>query len=247
MKCFIAFSTIAGLSAISTSAFQVPFATRAVVPKKKVVAREAVAKKEIAKKVKVAPKVAPKKVVAKATSKPKKNIVKKVSPGAKKALIKKKTAAKTVKKTPQAKKGPPESRGYPMLNLNFRFKKISGGGNKGPKVEFKIPDFSDPKLQIKRDPAFYAAAAKTRFADKNVFDYDDGLTVLERNQRKSSQKTFLTGGANSQIDEAAIRDDIDPEVLNSLFGLDPDRFQLLFISIFGLFTLVGCLSGNLKI
>lgn len=222
MKSFSVMLAIVGLSTIS--AFQVPLATRAIAPKKKVVAKESATKE-----------IAAKKIV------PKKKVV------AKKVVPKKKAVAKVVKKSPKDKKGPPESRGYPMINLDFKIKNISGGGNKAPNLEFNVPDFSNPKLQIKRDPAFYAAAAKTRFADKSVFDYDDGLTELERIQRKSSQKTFLTGGARSQVDKSAIRDDIDEEVVNSLFGLDPDRFQLLFISIFGVFTLVGCLSGNLKI
>jgi len=161
----------------------------------------------------------------------------------KKGTVRKAATSKKV----TAKKGPPESKGYPMIDLKVKFKNISGGGNKGPNGGFTVPNFSNPALQIERDPAFYAAAAKTRGADKNVFDYDDGLTLLERNQRKSSQKTFLTGNARSQVDQSAIRDDIDPSVVNSFFGLDADRFQLLFISIFGLFTLVGCLSGNLSL
>jgi len=217
MKSFVGILALAGLSAIS--AFQVPLATRAIAPKKKVVAKEAPKKAE-----------------------PKKKVV------AKKVAPKKKVVAKAVKKPPrEGNKGPPESKGYPMFSLDIKFKNVSGGGNKAPALEFNVPNFADPKLQIKRDPAFYAAAAKTRTADTSVFDYDDGLTILERAQRKNSQKTFLTGQARSQIDDTAIRDDIDEAVVNSLFGLDPDRFQLLFIAIFGVFTLVGSLSGNLKL
>lgn len=74
---------------------------------------------------------------------------------------------------------------------------------------------------------------------------DDGLTVLERQQRNGALKTFLTGSAKSQADLSAIRDDIEGDDL--IFGLDPDRFQLLFITIFGLFTLVGCLSGTIDL
>jgi hypothetical protein len=55
----------------------------------------------------------------------------------------------------------------------------------------------------------------------------------------------LTGSAKSQADVSTIRDDLEGDSL--IFGLDPDRFQLLFITVFGLFTLVGCLSGNLNL
>jgi len=144
MKSFAGILAIAGLSAIS--AFQVPLATRAIAPKKKVVAKEAPKKAE-----------------------PKKKVV------AKKVAPKKKVVAKVVKKPPRDKKGPPESKGYPMFSLDIKIKNISGGGNKAPKLEFNVPNFADPKLQIKRDPAFYAAAAKTRLADTSVFDYDVSL------------------------------------------------------------------------
>ena len=111
----------------------------------------------------------------------------------------------------------------------------------------KVPDFSDPALQIDRDPAFYAAAAKTRQSPWNAANavsvYDDGLTELERKQRKTIP-AFLTGSAQSQADTSTIRSDLTGE--DFAFGLDADRFQLLFISIFGLFTLVGCLSGALQ-
>ena len=83
----------------------------------------------------------------------------------------------------------------------------------------------------------------TRLAKKQEFVYEDGLTELERKQRVTIPG-FLTGSAKSQIDSTSIRDDIEPV---DYFGLSADRFQLLFISVFGLFTLVGCLSGNLKL
>jgi len=225
MKSFAIILAVVGAS--SVSAFQAISATAAVKKKAPV--------KKVAR---VARKVAPKKAV-----------VKKVAPkkGTAKVAPKKGTAKVAPKKKVAAKKGPPESKSYPMLNLKVAFKNVSGGGNKGPNGGFQVPDFSDPKLQITRDPAFYAAAAKTRGSVNTVFDYDDGLTVIERSQRKNSQKTFLTGQARSQIDSSAIRDDIDQSVVDSFFGLDADRFQLLFISIFGVFTLVGCLSGNLKL
>jgi len=143
-----------------------------------------------------------------------------------------------------AKSTPPPSRGYPTIDLsNIKFN-ISGGGNRAPPAPLAVPDFSDPKLQIERDPAFYAAAAATRLTKaKSEFVYEDGLTEIERKQR-STIPAFLTGSAKSQADSSTIRDDI---VAVDYFGLSPDRFQLLFISVFGVFTLVGCLSGNLKL
>lgn len=74
--------------------------------------------------------------------------------------------------------------------------------------------------------------------------YEDGLTELERKQR-ATLPAFLTGSAKSNIDKSAIRSDIVTE--DFAFGLDSDRFQLLFISAFGLFTLVGCLSGTVSL
>ena len=70
------------------------------------------------------------------------------------------------------------------------------------------------------------------------------MTELERKQRKTIP-TFLTGSAKSAADKSTIRTDIVGEEF--AFGLSADRFQLLFISVFGLFTLVGSLSGNLKL
>lgn len=147
---------------------------------------------------------------------------------------------------PATKAAPPESKGYPSFRSsaeNFKISGISGGGNKASTWTLTPPDFSDPKLQIERDPAFYAAAAKTRLAKKTEFAYDDGLTDLERKQR-AALPIFLTGSAKSQKDESAIA---DVEGDDLIFGLDPDRFQLLFIAIFGVFTLVGSLSGRLNL
>jgi len=188
-------------------------------------------------------------------------------PAAKKPVVKKPAAKKVVKKAkkvvakkPAAKKaapvkkvkksGPPSSGGYPSFRAateNFKpFAGISGGGNKAPVGGLKIPDFSDPKLQIKRDPKVYAAAARKRKESLygSEFVYDDGLTLLERKQQKTLP-TFLTGSAKSQADVSTIRKDVEADTL--IFGLDTDRFQLLFISIFGFLALVGCLSGNLKL
>jgi len=109
-----------------------------------------------------------------------------------------------------------------------------------------VPDLSNPALQKKRDPSFYAKAALKRKENLYGSDFiiDDGLTVIERTQRKTLP-TFLTGSANSRRDESLIRSDIVVDPL--LFGLDQDRFQLVFIAIFGLFTLVGCLSGTIQL
>lgn len=125
---------------------------------------------------------------------------------------------------------------------NFKLPPISGGGNRKPQVALGVWDFSDPKLQIERDPKFYAEAAKTRLVKQQEFVYEDGLTELERKQR-GNQALFLTGSAKSQIDSSSIADVQGVDY----FGLSGDRFQLLFIAVFGLFTLVGCLSGNLKL
>uniref|UniRef100_A0A7S1FRJ5 Uncharacterized protein n=1 Tax=Corethron hystrix TaxID=216773 RepID=A0A7S1FRJ5_9STRA len=151
MKTFAVVLAVVGLSAVS--AFQPPLmATRAVTPKK------AASKSRAATKV-VAKKAAPKK---KAATK----------------VVAKKAAPKKVvtKAAPKARKPPPASKGYPMLDLGIKFK-LSGGGNKAPSGGFSVPDFSDPKLQIKRDPAFYAAAAKTRGIGKQSFAYDVSMVV----------------------------------------------------------------------
>jgi len=227
-----------------------PFAKKVV--EKKVVAKKVVAKKVVAKKV-VAKKPIAKKPIAK------KPIAKK--PVAKKPVAKKPFARKTVAKKPAAKKGvakkavantsssgPPSSKGYPSFaegasKIAFNVN-ISGSP---PPRGYQQPDFSDPRLQIKRDPAVWAAAAKTRQAPLagNVdFVYEDGLTAIERRQ-KENLPTFLSGSAKSQIDTTAIRSDIVAD--NLLFGLDADRFQLLFITVFGLFTLIGCLSGTVTL
>lgn len=166
----------------------------------------------------------------------------------------KKVAKKVAKKGKKevaavsSKKAPPASKGYPSFadaasKISFS---ASGGGNKAPPSPYKVPNFADERLQLERDPAFYAEAAKTRttaFSRSQEYAFDDGLTVLEREQR-STLPTFLTGSAKSQKDVTAIRDDLEVDTL--IFGLDTDRFQLLFIAVFGLFTLVGSLSGNLN-
>jgi hypothetical protein len=126
----------------------------------------------------------------------------------------------------------------------FKIKGISGGPNVKPPTIWTVPDFSDPKLQFERDPEFYKEAAKRRLTKtKTEFLYEDGLTALEKKQRKIGQIDFLTGAAKSRIDATAIAEVEGVDY----FGLSADRFQLLFISVFALFTLVGCLSGNLQL
>jgi len=143
---------------------------------------------------------------------------------------------------------PPSSQGYPSIATaaaGIKFN-VSGGGNKAPPGGYQTPNFADARLQIVRDPAFYAEAAKTRktaFSRSNEYVFEDGLTAIERSQ-KASIPAFLSGSARSQIDKSAIRDDVAVDTL--IFGLDTDRFQLLFLAVFGLFTLVGSLSGNLN-
>ena len=142
-------------------------------------------------------------------------------------------------------KAPPESKGYPSFAeaaQNFRLGNISGGGA-GKSID---PVFLHPTLNTEPVPDFdYKEAAKARKTPKTAeYVYDDGLTVLERKQR-ATLPAFLTGSAKSQADATTIRDDIVEQEYP--FGLDGDRFQLLFISAFGIFTLVGCLSGAVSL
>merc|ERR550534_1205809 len=178
------------------------------------------------------------KVVAKKA--PVKKVVAKKAP-VKKVVAKKAAAVKAA--TPLIPKAP-ASKGYISFEgaSKFKIKGISGGGNKAPVQKLLPPDFSDPKLQIYRDPEFYAEAAKKRLTKASTdFVYEDGLTELERKQKKTLP-TFLTGSAKSQVDPTAIVGEISGV---DYFGLSGDRFQLLFISIFGLFFLVGYLSGSI--
>lgn len=116
------------------------------------------------------------------------------------------------------------------------------GGGAGKVIE---PVFIHPTLNTAPPPSFdYKEAAKARLTKNKVFAYDDGLTELERKQR-ATIPAFLTGSAKSSKVKSDIRTDIEEQEYP--FGLDGDRFQLLFISIFGLFTLVGSLSGSIKL
>lgn len=221
-------------------------AKKAAPPAKKVVAKKVATKKVATKKVAtkkvVAKKVAPKKVVAKKVV-AKKVATKKVV--AKKAAPKKVVAKKVAPKKAFAKKSAPSNSAYPSLASGASKIQLNiATSGKAPPRGYITPNFADPRLQIDRDPAKWAAAAKTRQSplSGNVdYVFDDGLTVIERKQ-KQNLPAFLTGSAKSQADTSTIRDDLEADKL--LFGLDADRFQLLFIAIFGLLALVGSLSGT---
>jgi len=240
---------------MATRAVGNPFTKKKAAPKAAATATKTVAKNPFARGKKVAPvakagkKAAPKGAATKSVANNPFARGKKVAPAAKAKAGKKAPAAKAGKKAAvTANSAPPASKGYPsiakeMSSIKFNF---SGGGNKAPGSPYPVPNFADPRLQIERDPAFYAAAAKTRksaFSGNNEYAFEDGLTVIER-QQKATIPGFLSGSARSQIDKSAIRDDLVADQL--IFGLDPDRFQLLFIAVFGLFALIGGLSGNLN-
>jgi hypothetical protein len=141
-------------------------------------------------------------------------------------------------------KAPPASKGYPSIAEKaqaFSLGNISGGGNRAG-----APVFVHPTVNTTPAASFdYKEAAKARKTPANAaYVYDDGLTLLERNQR-TSLPAFLTGSAKPNKINAGSRGDIVEQVLP--FGLDADRFQLLFITVFGIFTLVGCLSGSISL
>lgn len=162
-----------------------------------------------------------------------------------------KKAATKVKKVKKVRKPrdttPPASKGYPSFaekaqNFKLGGGKISGGAA-GRTIE---PVFVHPTLNMEPVPDFdYKEAAKARTTPQSRSDYvfDDGLTILERKQ-KGTIPAFLTGSARSRVVAEPVRDDIEEQEYP--FGLNADRFQLLFISVFSLFALVGCLSGNIS-
>lgn len=212
-------ATFFTLLLVSANAFNAPlFATRAV--------GKAPATKAVAKKKAPAKKVAVKKAAPKKAAKPN-------------PLLNLKGAT--------ANKPPPASKGYPSFaekaqNFKLGKGKISGGAA-GKTI---VPVFVHPTVNTAPAPDFdYKEAAKARKTPQTQeFVYDDGLTVIERKQKKSIP-AFLSGSARSKVAAEAPRDDI--EVTEYPFGLDADRFQLLFISLFSLFTLVGCLSGSVQL
>lgn len=160
----------------------------------------------------------------------------------------KKKAVKVKKVKAPRDRTPPESKGYPSIAekaQSFRLGKgkISGGGSADRVIE---PVFIHPTVNNEPAPQFdYKEAAKARKTPQTQdYVFDDGLTVLERKQ-KAIIPAFLTGSARSRVEVSEIRDDIAEDLYP--FGLSADRFQLLFISAFSLFTLVGCLSGSVQL
>jgi hypothetical protein len=183
---------------------------------------------------------------APATKAVKKAVVKKVV--AKKVAVKKVAAPKKVvaKKAPRSK-APPASKGYPSFAekaqaFSLGKGKISGGAA-GKTI---TPVFVHPTVNTAPAANFdYKEAAKARKTPQSQeFVFDDGLTILERKQ-KAIIPAFLTGSARSRVAKSEIRTDIIEDIYP--FGLTGDRFQLLFISVFSLFALVGCLSGNVSL
>ena len=148
----------------------------------------------------------------------------------------------------QAKtKAPPASKGYPSFAEKAQAFKLGGGKISGGAAGRDIqPVFVHPTLNTDPIPSFdYKEAAKARKTPQTQETiFDDGLTELERKQKKTIP-AFLTGSARSKVVAEAPRDDI--ELTEYPFGLSGDRFQLLFISTFSLFALVGCLSGTVQL
>lgn len=235
-------ATVFALLLVSATAFNAPlFATRAV---GKAPATKAVAKKKAPAKKVAVKKAAPKKKLFAKKAAPK-AAPKKAAP--KKKFVAKKAPAKTKPKLNITNKTPPPSQGYPSFaakaqNFKLGKGKISGGAA-GKNIQ---PVFVHPTLNNEPVPSFdYKEAAKARKTPQTQdFVYDDGLTVLERKQKKTIP-AFLTGSARSKVDAEPTRNDV--EVTEYPFGLSGDRFQLLFISLFSLFTLVGCLSGTVSL
>jgi len=238
-------ATVFALLLVSAHAFTAPqFATRAVgkAPATKAVAKKAPAKKKAPFSLK---KKAPVKKVAVKKAAPKKAAPKKAAP--KKAAPKKVAPKKAAPKLNVQNKTPPASKGYPSFAAkaqNFRLGKgkISGGAA-GKTI---VPVFVHPTVNTEPAPSFdYVEAGKSRKTPQTQeFVYDDGLTVIERKQLKTIP-AFLTGSARSRVESEPVRNDI--EVTEYPFGLSADRFQLLFITLFSLFTLVGCLSGSVQL
>merc|ERR1711937_1087700 len=175
---------------------------------------------------------------------------KKFSLNIKKAAPKKAAPTKAAPKfqaAAAARKPPPASKGYPSFAEKAQNFKLGGGRISGGAAGKTIqPVFVHPTLNNEPVPSFdYKEAAKARKTPQTQdFVYDDGLTVLERKQ-KATIPAFLTGSARSLVEQSEIRTDIEEQEYP--FGLSGDRFQLLFITIFSLFTLVGCLSGTVQL
>jgi len=222
------------------AAKKAPVKAAAKAPVKKAAAKKKGLPKLAAKKAPVK-KVAAKKVAAKKAPL-KKVTVKKVA--AKKAAPKKK-AFKV--KGATASKPPPASKGYPSFAAKAQNFKLGGGKISGGAAgKTIVPVFVHPTVNTTPPPSFnYVEAAKARKTpQQQEYVFDDGLTVIERKQSKTIP-AFLTGSARSRVEAEAPRDDIDVSLYP--FGLSGDRFQLLFITLFSLFTLVGSLSGTVSL
>jgi hypothetical protein len=155
-------------------------------------------------------KAAPAKVVAKAA--PVKKVVAKAAPAkvvAKAAPVKAVAKAAPVKAA--AKAAPAKAAAKAKV------------GVKAPKLSFsfKAPKVSKVKLAVK--PLSTKVVKKT-----TNFVYDDGLTELERKQRKTIP-AFLTGSAKSQADPSTIRTDL--ESVGTAYAFSPfDTAVISFVS-----------------
>ena len=145
-----------------------------------------------------------------------------------------------------SQKEPPASKGYPSIAAKAQAFSFGGKISGGAAGKVITPVFVHPTVNTNPVVQFdYKEAAKARKTPQTVdFVYDDGLTIIERKQKKIIP-AFLTGSARSRVEKSEIRTDIGEDIYP--FGLTGDRFQLLFISIFSLFALVGCLSGNVSL
>jgi hypothetical protein len=226
MKTFNAliFSLLLG----SSSAFT--FATRAVGAKApvkaapaKVVAKAAPVK---AAPVKAAPvKAAPvvKKVVAKAAPA---KVVAKAAP-VKAAPVKVVAKAAPVKVVAKAAPAKAAAKAAPAKAAPAKAAPVKKVGAKAPKFSFS---FKAPKVA---KPSFSVKLPSTKNVKKNIaFAYDDGLTDLERKQRKTIP-TFLTGSAKSQADPSTIRTDLSS--VGTQYSFSPfDTAVISFVSFWAL-------------
>ena len=101
----------------------------------------------------------------------------------------------------------------------------------------KPPAFlSGISLKVKGKPKINIQGPKTtRVSKKLDYVFDDGLTDLERKQRKS-QSSFLTGSAKSQADLTSIRPELVKEADEYYFS--PYDTTLATISVFVLISLI---------
>jgi hypothetical protein len=183
---------VLALLVATCNAFSPLLATRAVGKTVPVAAKKPVvaAKKPVA--VKTVVKAAPKPVAVK-----KPVVIKKAAP--KPVAVKKPIVAKKVAPKPVAVKKPVVVKAA-ASKPKFSFGAKSKGAVKAP--------FSLPKVAAKPKAKINIQGPKTTRVKKNVpFVYDDGLSELERKQRKTLP-IFLTGSAKSQKDVTAIRPEL---------------------------------------